>query len=83
MSSPSEFADWVEHFEQNGPVHDRTDADIRFDGRCLLPSAVRGPLIESVRRFQLGAISYRRTRFVRHVLADFATVTRDVFAVRP
>ncbi|OBH02089.1 hypothetical protein A5698_06865 [Mycobacterium sp. E136] len=49
-----EFAPWINHFERNGTVHDRADAAIDFGARCELPDAVRVPLIESVRRFQLG-----------------------------
>lgn len=49
-----EFAAWIDHFERNGTVHDRADAAIDFGAQCELPDAVRGPLIESVRRFQLG-----------------------------
>jgi len=49
-----EFSLWVEHFERNGPTHACTDAAIDFDGPCHIPEAVRRPLIESVRRFQLG-----------------------------
>ena len=49
-----EFSLWVEHFERNGPTHACADAAIDFDGPCHIPEAVRRPLIESVRRFQLG-----------------------------
>ena len=49
-----EFGLWVDHFEQNDHVHARTDAAIEFEGRCEIPDAVRRPLIESIRRFQLG-----------------------------
>ena len=48
-----EFSLWVEHFERNGPTHACADAAIDFDGPCH-PEPVRRPLIESVRRFQLG-----------------------------
>jgi hypothetical protein len=48
------FGLWVDHFEQNEHVHARTDAAIAFDGRCEIPDAVRSPLGESIRRFQLG-----------------------------
>jgi len=48
------FGRWVEHFEQNHQVHAVTDAAIDFDGRCEISDAVRRPLIESIRRFQLG-----------------------------
>jgi len=48
------FALWVDHFEQNDQVHAVADAAIDFDGRCEIPDAIRPPLIESVRRFQLG-----------------------------
>jgi hypothetical protein len=50
----SEFGGWIDHFEQNATVHARIDAAIDFDAECRLPDAVRRPLIESVRRFQLG-----------------------------
>jgi len=50
----SAFRRWVDHFEQNDAVHASTDSAIPFDGRCQISDAVRGPLIESVRRFQLG-----------------------------
>src|SRR5690242_11755532 len=49
-----EFARWIHHFEQNDAVHTRADAAIDFAGPCEIPDAVRRPLIESVRRFQLG-----------------------------
>ena len=49
-----EFSLWVEHFERNGPTNACADAAIDFDGPCHIPEAVRRPLIESVRRFQLG-----------------------------
>ena len=48
------FGRWVEHFEQNHQVHAVTDAAVDFDGRCEIPDPVRRPLIESIRRFQLG-----------------------------
>jgi hypothetical protein len=48
------FGRWVDHFQQNDAVHARVDAAIEFDGSCEIPDPVRGPLIESVRRFQLG-----------------------------
>jgi hypothetical protein len=48
------FGRWVDHFEQNVAVHARTDAAFDFEGACEIPSPVRRPLIESVRRFQLG-----------------------------
>lgn len=48
------FGQWVDHFERNDAVHARVDAAIEFDGSCDIPAPVRGPLIESVRRFQLG-----------------------------
>jgi hypothetical protein len=48
------FGLWVEHFEQNHAVHASTDAAIGFDGVCEILEAVRGPLIASIRRFQLG-----------------------------
>jgi hypothetical protein len=50
----SEFGGWIDHFEQNATVHARVDAAIDFDAECRLSDAVRRPLIESVRRFQLG-----------------------------
>jgi rubrerythrin len=49
-----EFGRWIDHFEQNDAVHARVDAAIEFDGSCDIPDPVRRPLIESVRRFQLG-----------------------------
>src|SRR5215218_164927 len=48
------FGRWVEHFEQNHQVHAVTDAAIDFDGRCEIFDSVRGPLIDSIRRFQIG-----------------------------
>ena len=48
------FGLWVDHFEQNEQVHAKADAAIDFDGRCAIPDAVRRPLVESIRRFQLG-----------------------------
>src|ERR1700712_3640820 len=48
------FAPWVQHFEQNEQVHAEADAAIAFEDRCGMPDPVRHPLIESVRRFQLG-----------------------------
>jgi hypothetical protein len=50
----SEFGGWIDHFEQNATVHARVDAAIDFDSECRVSDAVRRPLIESVRRFQLG-----------------------------
>ena len=50
----STFGKWVDHFEQNEHVHAKTDAAIAFDGRCEIADAARGPLIDSIRRFQLG-----------------------------
>jgi hypothetical protein len=50
----SAFGRRVDHFEQNAAVHTRADAAIEFDSTCEIPDAVRGPLIESMRRFQLG-----------------------------
>ena len=35
-------------------MHARADAAIEFDGQCDIPDGVRRPLVESVRRFQLG-----------------------------
>jgi rubrerythrin len=49
-----EFASWVEHFERNHAVHIQVDTAIDFDVQCRLDRSVCGPLIESVRRFQLG-----------------------------
>lgn len=49
-----DFGRWIDHFEQNDAVHARADAAIEFDGSCEIPDSVRSPLIESVRRFQLG-----------------------------
>jgi hypothetical protein len=54
VSDVSTFSGWVEHFERNDQVHAFADAGIDFDSRCEIPDAVRPPLIESVRRFQLG-----------------------------
>ncbi len=48
------FVAWVDHFEQNKAVHAEVDAAIAFDGQCDIPDSVRPPLIESIRRFQLG-----------------------------
>ena len=48
------FGVWVEHFEQNEHVHAETDAAIAFDSGCEIPDPVRRPLVESIRRFQLG-----------------------------
>jgi rubrerythrin len=48
------FGLWVERFEQNEQVHATVDAAIAFDSQCDIPDAVRPPLIESIRRFQLG-----------------------------
>jgi hypothetical protein len=50
----SEFGPWIDHFEQNATVHAHIDAAIEFEGNCVVPAAVRRPLIASVRRFQLG-----------------------------
>jgi hypothetical protein len=49
-----EFGRWIDHFEQNAAVNAETDAAIDFTAECRISDAVRGPLIESVRRFQLG-----------------------------
>ncbi|SEH81020.1 Ferritin-like domain-containing protein [Mycolicibacterium rutilum] len=49
-----EFAPWVRRFEDNAQLHARADAAIGFDERCSLPDELRTPLIDSVRRFQLG-----------------------------
>ena len=48
------FGQWVQHFQHNEQVHAEVDAAIAFDDRCEIPAAVRPPLIESIRRFQLG-----------------------------
>lgn len=48
------FGLWVEHFEQNQQVHLEADAAIAFADLCRIPDAVRRPLVESIRRFQLG-----------------------------
>ncbi len=48
------FGPWLAHFEQNERVHAEVDAAIAFEDRCDIPDSVRHPLIESVRRFQLG-----------------------------
>lgn len=48
------FGHWVDHFERNDAVHARVDAAIEFDASCVIPDHVRRPLIDSVRRFQLG-----------------------------
>src|SRR4051812_21279575 len=48
------FGPWVAHFVQNEHVHAMADAAIAFEDRCEIPDSVRRPLIESVRRFQLG-----------------------------
>jgi hypothetical protein len=48
------FGLWVGHFEQNDYVHAKADAAIAFADRCDIPDAVRAPLIDSIRRFQLG-----------------------------
>lgn len=44
----------VQHFEQNEHVHAKADAAIDFESPCAIPDTVRPPLIESIRRFQLG-----------------------------
>jgi len=49
-----EFGLWVDHFEQNVSMHAQVDTSIDFDGACAIAEPVRRPLIESVRRFQLG-----------------------------
>lgn len=48
------FGLWVEHFRTKQQVHADADAAIAFDDHCDIPDAVRLPLIESIRRFQLG-----------------------------
>jgi hypothetical protein len=50
----SGFGGWVDHFEANVAVHAKVDAAIDFDTDCTVPEQTRGPLIASVRRFQLG-----------------------------
>ncbi|MDX1882788.1 ferritin-like domain-containing protein [Mycolicibacterium sp. 120270] len=50
----SAFGRWVEHFEHNEQAHAEADAAIAFDDRCEIPAEDRPPLIESIRRFQLG-----------------------------
>ncbi|RDH76652.1 ferritin-like domain-containing protein [Mycolicibacterium moriokaense] len=35
-------------------MHAGVDAAIGFDGRCTIPDRVRRPLVDSIRRFQLG-----------------------------
>ncbi len=50
----SGFGQWVDHFEANVAVHAEVDAAIDFAGDCTVPESARGPLIASVRRFQLG-----------------------------
>jgi hypothetical protein len=48
------FGPWVAHFLHNEHVHATADAAIAFEDPCDIPDSVRHPLIESVRRFQLG-----------------------------
>ncbi|OBK70377.1 hypothetical protein [Mycobacterium sp. 1274761.0] len=48
------FEGWVQHFERNEQVHAEVDAAIGFDDACDIPADVRRPLVESIRRFQLG-----------------------------
>src|SRR5262245_23608204 len=48
------FGLWVEHFERNEQVHAEVDTAIPFDDQCEIADALRPPLIESIRRFQLG-----------------------------
>lgn len=50
----SEFARWVDHFTDNAAVHARVDAAIPFDADCRLPPDMRGPLVASIQRFQIG-----------------------------
>jgi hypothetical protein len=50
----SSFGLWIEHFEHNEQAHAEADAAIAFDDRCEIPAEDRPPLIESIRRFQLG-----------------------------
>ncbi len=55
MRSPvGAFGRWIDHFERNDAVHAEVDAAIDFDGHCDIAAEDRPPLIESVRRFQLG-----------------------------
>jgi hypothetical protein len=54
LRAVGEFAQWIDHFEQNTSVHARADAAIDFDQTCRLAQEVRRPLIASIRRFQLG-----------------------------
>jgi hypothetical protein len=53
-SDAGAFGRWVEHFVANEDVHAEADAAIAFEDRCAIADAVRRPLVESVRRFQLG-----------------------------
>jgi hypothetical protein len=48
------FGPWVQHFERNEQVHSEADAAIASEDCCDIPDSVRRPLVESVRRFQLG-----------------------------
>jgi hypothetical protein len=49
-----QFGLWVKHFERNVNVHAQVDSAIAFDGICHVADSVRRPLIDSIRRFQLG-----------------------------
>jgi hypothetical protein len=53
-SDVATFAPWVDHFERNEQVHAEVDAAIAFADLCDIPDSVRSPLVESIRRFQLG-----------------------------
>src|ERR1700754_4707921 len=48
------FGRWVDHSEQNEAVHAKPEVAIEFNGRSEIPDAARHPLVDSVRRFQLG-----------------------------
>ena len=48
------FGLWVEAQPADHLVHAKADAAIAFDSRCDISDAVRHPLVESIRRFQLG-----------------------------
>ncbi|WP_133119084.1 ferritin-like domain-containing protein [Mycolicibacterium agri] len=54
MTQQVAFASWVDHFRKNEQVHAETDAAIPFDKPCEIGEALRRPLIDSIRRFQLG-----------------------------
>jgi hypothetical protein len=48
----AEFSPWVRWFEQNRLTHDRES--FAFGDHCDLPATMRGPLIASLQRFQVG-----------------------------